>query len=147
MYMIKCSNENKTRILICCFALVGAGKSSKSASRFGVSDLDAFAASKSIKKQLAASPSIPNSKSMSTRGKGATKRKAAEALEGLPLLQHQFEEYVSEKFAKIQMPVDSHVEEAEQKILDFQKISLAKDKKLSSLENEINLVKGEQFLT
>ncbi|MFS8017872.1 hypothetical protein Hanom_Chr15g01385541 [Helianthus anomalus] len=94
--MIKCSNENKTRILVCCFALVGAGKYSKSASRFSISDLDAFAASKSIKKQLAANPSVPNPKSMSTRGKGAKKIKAAEALESLPLLQHQFEEYVSE---------------------------------------------------
>ncbi|MFS7912679.1 hypothetical protein Hanom_Chr02g00132751 [Helianthus anomalus] len=79
-----------------CSALVGAGKSSKSASRFSVSDLDAFAASKSIKNQLPASPSVLNPKSVSTRGKGAKKRKAVEALEGLPLIQHQFEEYVSE---------------------------------------------------
>ncbi|MFS7969147.1 hypothetical protein Hanom_Chr09g00805781 [Helianthus anomalus] len=73
-----------------------AGKSSKLASKFSISDLDAFAASKSIKKQLAASPSVLNPKSMSTRGKGAKKRKAAESLEGLPLIQHRFEEYVSE---------------------------------------------------
>ncbi|MFS7978714.1 hypothetical protein Hanom_Chr10g00918691 [Helianthus anomalus] len=64
------------------------GKSSKSASRFSVSDLYAFASSKSIKKQLAASPSVPNPKAMNTRGKGAKKRKASEPLEGLPLIQH-----------------------------------------------------------
>ncbi|MFS7967969.1 hypothetical protein Hanom_Chr09g00792051 [Helianthus anomalus] len=51
------------------------GKSSKSASRFSVSDLDAFVSSKSIKKELAASPNIPNPMSMSTRGMGAKKKK------------------------------------------------------------------------
>ncbi|MFS7953047.1 hypothetical protein Hanom_Chr07g00614041 [Helianthus anomalus] len=49
-----------------CFVFVGAGKSSKSASRFSVSDLDAFASSKSIKKELATSLSIANPKGMST---------------------------------------------------------------------------------
>ncbi|MFS7937648.1 hypothetical protein Hanom_Chr05g00430081 [Helianthus anomalus] len=127
--------------------LVEAGKSSKSASRFSVSDLDVFSSSKSIKKQLAASPSVPNPKSMSTRSKGAKKRKASKPLEGLPLLQHQFEEYISKKFAEIHMLQDSHAEEADQKLLDFQKIFLAKDKKISSLENEINLVKRELVLT
>ncbi|MFS7953934.1 hypothetical protein Hanom_Chr07g00624471 [Helianthus anomalus] len=72
-----------------------SGKSSKSASRFSVNDLDAFVSPKSIKKELAASPSIPNPKSMSTRGKGAKKRKTSEPTKGLPLIQHQFEEYVS----------------------------------------------------
>ncbi|MFS7964340.1 hypothetical protein Hanom_Chr08g00749101 [Helianthus anomalus] len=129
------------------FCICRHWKSSKSASKFSVNDLDVFAASKSIKKQLIASPSVPNPKRMSTRGKGAKKRKAAEALEGLPLLQHQFKDYVSEKFAEIQMLLDSHTEEAEQKILDFQKIFLAKDKKISSLENEVNLVKRELVLT
>ncbi|MFS7936915.1 hypothetical protein Hanom_Chr05g00421361 [Helianthus anomalus] len=74
----------------------GARKSTRSVSRFSVSDLDTFASSKSIKKQLAVSPSIPNPKDASTKGKGAKKRKTSEPLEGLPLIQHQFEEYVSE---------------------------------------------------
>ncbi|KAJ0765331.1 hypothetical protein HanPI659440_Chr08g0302211 [Helianthus annuus] len=124
-----------------------AGKSSKSTSRFSVSDLDAFAFSKSIKKELAASPSIPNPKGMSMRGKGAKKRKTSEPTEGLPLIQHQFEEYVSEKFAEIQMLLDSHLEEAEQKNLDFQKIFLAKDKTISALEKDLNQVKKDLVLT
>ncbi|KAF5802929.1 hypothetical protein HanXRQr2_Chr06g0265311 [Helianthus annuus] len=78
------------------WATHGAGKSSKSASRFSVSVLDAFASSRSGKKHLAASPSIPAPKAVSTKGKGGKKRKTAETLEGLPLIQYQFEEYVSE---------------------------------------------------
>ncbi|MFS8021128.1 hypothetical protein Hanom_Chr16g01423801 [Helianthus anomalus] len=70
------------------YTMSSTGKSSKSASRFSVSDLDAFAASKSIKKHLAANPSVPNPKTMSIRGKGAKKRKVVEALESLPLIQH-----------------------------------------------------------
>ncbi|MFS7960514.1 hypothetical protein Hanom_Chr08g00703991 [Helianthus anomalus] len=73
-----------------------AGKSSKSATRFSVSDLDAYVPPKSAKKQPASSPSIPNLRGASTKGKGGKKRKTAETLEGLPLIQHQFEEYVSE---------------------------------------------------
>ncbi|KAM0025490.1 putative RNA-directed DNA polymerase [Helianthus debilis subsp. tardiflorus] len=124
------------------YTMSSTRKSSKLASRFSVSDLDAFAASKSIKKQLAGSPNVPDPNSMSTRGKGAKKRKAAEALEGLPLIQHQFEEYVSE----IHMLLDSQAEEAEQKHLDFQKLFLAKDQKIASLENDVNLVKMELVL-
>ncbi|KAM0050026.1 hypothetical protein Hdeb2414_s0008g00292781 [Helianthus debilis subsp. tardiflorus] len=45
------------------------------------------------------------------------------------------------------MLLDHNLEEAEQKHLDFQKMFLAKDKKISSLENEINLVKRELVLT
>ncbi|MFS7926938.1 hypothetical protein Hanom_Chr04g00303051 [Helianthus anomalus] len=71
------------------------GKSSKAASRFSVSDLNEYTSSRSLKKEMDASPSIPNPKTMSTRGKGAKKRKTAEPSEGLPLIQHQFEEYVS----------------------------------------------------
>ncbi|MFS7949238.1 hypothetical protein Hanom_Chr06g00569221 [Helianthus anomalus] len=77
-----------------------AGKSSKSASRFSVSDLDAFASSRSGKKQHAASPSIPAPKAVSIKGKGGKKRKTDDTLEGLPLIQHQFEEYVS----KVRIP-------------------------------------------
>ncbi|KAJ0912334.1 hypothetical protein HanRHA438_Chr06g0273081 [Helianthus annuus] len=125
--IMKYLNRCRIRILICCSSFVGAGKSSKSAFCFSVSDLDAFASSRSGKKQLAASPSIPAPKAVSTKGKGGKKRKTAETLEGLPLIQHQFDEYVSEKFAEIHMLMDSYAEEAEQKHLDFQKIFLAKD--------------------
>ncbi|MFS7964137.1 hypothetical protein Hanom_Chr08g00746691 [Helianthus anomalus] len=52
-----------------------------------------------------------------------------------------------QKFTEIHMLLESQAEEAEQKHLDFQKIFLAKDKKISSLENEINLVKRELVLT
>ncbi|KAJ0826837.1 hypothetical protein HanRHA438_Chr17g0818771 [Helianthus annuus] len=123
------------------------GKSSKYASRFSVSDLNEYATSRSLKKELVASPSIPNPKSMSTRSKGAKKRKTAEPTEGLPLIQHQFEEYVSEKFAEIQMLLDQHLAEAKQKNLDFQHMFLAKDKKISSFEKDNNLMQKELVLT
>ncbi|KAJ0585195.1 hypothetical protein HanHA89_Chr05g0197501 [Helianthus annuus] len=45
------------------------------------------------------------------------------------------------------MLLDHHFEEAEQKHLDFQKMFLAKDQKIASLENAINLVKRELVLT
>ncbi|MFS7934867.1 hypothetical protein Hanom_Chr05g00396691 [Helianthus anomalus] len=61
--------------------LVGDGKSSKSTSRFSVSDHHEYASSRSLKKELAASPRIPEPKGMSTRGKGAKKRKTAEPTE------------------------------------------------------------------
>ncbi|MFS7912581.1 hypothetical protein Hanom_Chr02g00131641 [Helianthus anomalus] len=95
------------------YTILGAAKSSKSASRFSVSNLNEFASSRSVKKELAASPSILNPKGMSTRGKRAKKRKNAEPTEGLPLIQHQFEEYVSKKFAEIQMLLDQHLAEDE----------------------------------
>ncbi|MFS7935473.1 hypothetical protein Hanom_Chr05g00403891 [Helianthus anomalus] len=98
--MIKDLNRRRIRILICYLPFVGAGKSSKSTSRFSVSDLDAFASSRSGKKRLAASPSIPAPKVVSTKGKGGNKRKTADTFEGLPLIQHQFEEYVS----KVRIP-------------------------------------------
>jgi len=79
-----------------CFEYVGAGKSTRSASRFNVSDLQEYASSRSIKKELATSPKVPNPKGISTRGKGTKKRKADEPAEGFPLFQRQFEEYVSE---------------------------------------------------
>ena len=75
---------------------VGAQKSSKSASRFSVTDLDAITVPKSTKKSTGSSPSTVPPKPVTTRGKGSKKRKATEQLEGLPLLQQQFEEYVSE---------------------------------------------------
>ncbi|MFS7927235.1 hypothetical protein Hanom_Chr04g00306601 [Helianthus anomalus] len=129
------------------YTMSSASKSSKSASRFSMSDLDAFASSNSIKKELVTSPSIPNHKGMSTQGKRAKKRKTTEPTEGLPLIQHRFKEYVSEKFVEIQMLLDHNLEEAEQKNLDFQKMFLAKDKRISSLEKDLNLVQMELVLT
>ncbi|MFS7955717.1 hypothetical protein Hanom_Chr07g00645911 [Helianthus anomalus] len=99
--------------------LVGTEKSSKSASRFSVSDLQEYASSRSLKKELAARTSISNPKSMSTRGR---------------------------KFAEVQILLDQHLAEAEQKNLDFQQMFLAKDKKISSLEKEVNLLQKELVL-
>ncbi|MFS7968925.1 hypothetical protein Hanom_Chr09g00803171 [Helianthus anomalus] len=78
------------------FVLVGAGKFSKSVSRFSVGDHQDNASPKSLKKELATSSSKPDPKGMSTRGKGAKKRKTAEPTEGLPVIEHQIHEYVSE---------------------------------------------------
>ncbi|MFS7984980.1 hypothetical protein Hanom_Chr11g00992991 [Helianthus anomalus] len=111
-----------------------AGKSSKSVSRFSVNYLSTVAP-QSGKKKSAASPSAPIPKPVTS--KGGKKRKATEAdnLEGLPLIRHQFEEYFAD------MLFDAYVGEAEQKHLEFQKIFLAKDQTISSLEKDLNLAK------
>ncbi|MFS7936173.1 hypothetical protein Hanom_Chr05g00412361 [Helianthus anomalus] len=51
------------------YTMSSAAKSSKSASRFGVSDIQDIVSPRSIKKELSASQSIPESKGMSNRGK------------------------------------------------------------------------------
>ncbi|KAJ0771833.1 hypothetical protein HanPI659440_Chr07g0273591 [Helianthus annuus] len=129
------------------FVLVGADKSSKSVTRFSVVDLQDIASPKSLKKELATSSSKPEPKGMSTRGKDAKKRKTVEPIEGLPLMERQLHEYVYEKFAEVQILLDQHLVEAEQKNLDFQQIFLAKDKKISSLETDINALQKELLLT
>ncbi|MFS8020329.1 hypothetical protein Hanom_Chr15g01414281 [Helianthus anomalus] len=83
-----------------CFMLVGAGKSSKPISRFSVADIQEIASSWSIKKELAASPNILEPKGMSTKGKGTKRKKTAEPSEGLPLMERQLQEYVSERLAE-----------------------------------------------
>ncbi|MFS7934864.1 hypothetical protein Hanom_Chr05g00396661 [Helianthus anomalus] len=66
------------------YTISNAGKSSKSASRFSVTDIQEYASPRSLKKELAASQSIPETK----------RKKTAEPLEGLPLMEHHVQEYV-----------------------------------------------------
>ncbi|KAJ0892451.1 hypothetical protein HanPSC8_Chr09g0366001 [Helianthus annuus] len=105
-------NRNRIRILIC-FECAGAGKSSKSASKFSVTDLDNV---RSSKKKTAASPSVVITKATTSKGRGGKKRKSSEAdnLQGLPLIHHQFLEYFNDKFAEIEDYVGS-VEELDKK--------------------------------
>ncbi|MFS7964144.1 hypothetical protein Hanom_Chr08g00746761 [Helianthus anomalus] len=128
------------------FMLVGAAKSSKSASRFSVADIQDIASPRSLKKELAASQSNPKPKGMSTRGKGTKRKKLAETSEGLPLMECQLHDYVSEKFAELHILMDQRLPEADEKSLDLQKIALAKDKKISSLEKDINMLQKELLL-
>ena len=65
------------------FGCVDAGKSSKSASKFGIDDLTIVKSSR--RKTPAASPTASAPKAP-IRGKGSKKRKASEDLQGLPLL-------------------------------------------------------------
>ncbi|MFS8011846.1 hypothetical protein Hanom_Chr14g01313821 [Helianthus anomalus] len=65
-------------------------------SKFGFSDIQDIVSPRSIKKELAASQSIPESKGMSTRGKESKRKKPSESSEGLPLIEHQLHEAVSE---------------------------------------------------
>ncbi|KAL9994306.1 hypothetical protein Hdeb2414_s0929g00961731 [Helianthus debilis subsp. tardiflorus] len=120
-----------------------AAKSLKSASRFSVGDLQDIVSPRSIKKELDVSQSILEAKGTSTRGKGIKRKKPTEPSEGLPLMERQFQEYVSKKFAEVQILLDQHVDEAEQKNLDLQVIAVAKDKKISHLEKEIKALQKE----
>ncbi|KAM0008609.1 hypothetical protein Hdeb2414_s0109g00797551 [Helianthus debilis subsp. tardiflorus] len=114
---------------------VGAAKSSKSASRFDVSDIQDIVSPRSIKKELAASQSMPESKGMSTRAKGGSKRKKpSQSSEGLPLIEQQLHEAVSEKFAEIQILQGQQLANAEERILDLQTIATAKDNRIAHLE-------------
>ncbi|KAF5811474.1 hypothetical protein HanRHA438_Chr04g0191481 [Helianthus annuus] len=122
------------------------GKSSKSAFRFSVGDLQDIVSPRSIKKELAASQSVSEVKGTCTRGKGAKRKKPSEPSEGLPLMEHQLYEYVSEKFSEVQIYLDQHVAEAEQKNLDLQAIAVAKDKKISQLEKENKALQKELLL-
>ncbi|MFS7909929.1 hypothetical protein Hanom_Chr02g00100371 [Helianthus anomalus] len=96
-----------------------AAKSSKSALRFSVRDLQEYVSPRSIKKELAISQNIPGTKGVSIRGKGTKRKKPVEPTEGLPLMEHQLQEYVSEA------------------------IAVAKDKNIPQLENENKALQKE----
>ncbi|KAJ0744344.1 hypothetical protein HanPI659440_Chr10g0386531 [Helianthus annuus] len=83
---------------------------------------------------------------MNTRGKRTKRKKPTESYEGLPLMERQLHDYVSEKFAEVQILLDQRLAEADGKILDLQKIALAKDKKISSLEKDNNTLHKELIL-
>ncbi|KAF5755296.1 hypothetical protein HanRHA438_Chr17g0811061 [Helianthus annuus] len=79
------------------YTMSSAAKSSKSASKFGVSDIQDIVSPRFIKKELASSQSIPESKGMRTRAKGGNKRKKpSESTSDLPLIEQQLHEVVSE---------------------------------------------------
>ncbi|KAJ0814446.1 hypothetical protein HanPSC8_Chr17g0785811 [Helianthus annuus] len=129
------------------FVCVGAVKSSKSASKFGVSDIQDIVSPRSIKKELAASQSMPESKGISTRAKGRSKRKKpSESSEGLPLIEQQLHEAVSEKFAEIQILQGQHLADAEERILNLQTIAAAKDKRIAHLEKESKTLQKQMLL-
>ncbi|MFS7893992.1 hypothetical protein Hanom_Chr00s001273g01678301 [Helianthus anomalus] len=97
------------------YTMSSPGKPSKSTSRFSVTDIQEYASPRSLKKELVASQIIPKTKGVSTRGKGTKRKKIVEPLEGLPLMEHQVQEYIFEKFAEVQILIDQHIVEAEQK--------------------------------
>ncbi|KAJ0788584.1 hypothetical protein HanPI659440_Chr05g0193411 [Helianthus annuus] len=129
------------------YTMSSTAKSSKSASKFGVSDIQDIASPGSIKKELAARQSIPESKGMSTRAIGGAKRKKPfESSEGLPLIEQQPHEAVIEKFAEIQILQGQCLAIAEERILDLQTIGAAKDKRIAHLEKEIKTLQKQILL-
>ncbi|KAM0010976.1 hypothetical protein Hdeb2414_s0068g00769191 [Helianthus debilis subsp. tardiflorus] len=115
-----------------------ARKSSKSASKFGIDDLNNV---RSSRKKNPASPSTSVPKAP-IRGKGGKKRKAYEDLQGLLLLRQQFLDYFNEKFAEIETYV-GHVEDQDRQIADLQQMGVLKDLKIADLEKELRATKGE----
>ncbi|KAJ0771388.1 hypothetical protein HanPI659440_Chr07g0268601 [Helianthus annuus] len=117
-----------------------AGKSTKSASKFSVTDLTTI---RSSKRKAPTSPtaSVPKAP---LKGKGVKKRKASDAedLQGLPLIRHQFLEYFNNKFAEIKDYV-GHVEDQDRKIADLQQVALLKDLKIADLQKELQDAKHE----
>ncbi|MFS7955542.1 hypothetical protein Hanom_Chr07g00643891 [Helianthus anomalus] len=96
-----------------------ATKSSKSASRFGVGDIQDIFPPKSVKKELAAGQSIPKGKGISTWAR---------------------------KFASIQILQGQHLADAEEHILDLQTMAAAKDKMIAHLEKENKALKKQVLL-
>ncbi|KAM0062398.1 hypothetical protein Hdeb2414_s0004g00147691 [Helianthus debilis subsp. tardiflorus] len=117
-----------------------AGKSSKSASKFGIDDLTNV---KSSRKKNPASPSTSVPKAPA-RGKGGKKRKASDAedLQGLPLLRQQFLDYFNEKFGEIETYV-GHVEDQDRRIADLKQMGVLKDLKIADLEKELRATKDD----
>ncbi|KAJ0938268.1 hypothetical protein HanRHA438_Chr02g0047941 [Helianthus annuus] len=118
-----------------------AGKSSNSASKFSVTDLDNV---RSSKKKSAASPSVVIPKANTLKGRGGKKRNASEAdnLQGVPLIRHQFLEYFNDKFAEIEDYVGS-VEELDKKYADLQQVAVLKDQKIADLQKALQDAKTE----
>ncbi|KAJ0626412.1 hypothetical protein HanHA89_Chr01g0012871 [Helianthus annuus] len=115
-----------------------AGKSVKSASKFGIDELANVKPSR--KKTPAASPSASAPKAP-IRGKGK-KRKASEDLQGFPLIRQQFLDYVNEKLAEVETYL-GHVEDQESQIADLQQMGVLKDLKIADLEKELRATKDE----
>ncbi|KAF5798358.1 hypothetical protein HanRHA438_Chr07g0302441 [Helianthus annuus] len=129
------------------YVFVCVAKSSKSSSKFGVSDIQDIVSPRSIKKELAACQSIPEGKGMSTRAKAGNKRKKPPEPTGdLPLIEQQLHEFVSEKFVEIQILQCQHLADAEECILDLQTIAAAKDKRIAHLEKENKVLKKQVLL-
>ncbi|KAM0040183.1 hypothetical protein Hdeb2414_s0012g00390841 [Helianthus debilis subsp. tardiflorus] len=117
-----------------------AGKSSKSASKFSIADLDTV---RSTKKKATASPTVSIPKAP-TKGRGGKKRKASEAedLQGLSLIRHQFLEYFNDKFAENEGYVGS-VEELDKKYTNLQQAAMLKDHKIADLEKALQDAKTQ----
>ncbi|KAF5809663.1 hypothetical protein HanXRQr2_Chr04g0159881 [Helianthus annuus] len=117
-----------------------AGKSAKSASKFGIDDL---ANVKSVRKKNLASPSTSVPKAP-VRGKGGKKRKTsdAEGLQGFPLIRQQFLDSVNEKLTEIETYV-SHVEDQDRQIAELQQMGVLKDLKIADLEKELRATRDE----
>ncbi|KAF5759010.1 hypothetical protein HanXRQr2_Chr16g0736041 [Helianthus annuus] len=115
-----------------------AGKSTKSASKFGIDELATVKSSR--KKTSVASPSASAPKAP-VRGKGK-KRKTSEDLQGFPLIRQQFLDYVNEKLAEIETYL-GHVEDQESQIADLQQMGVLKDLKIADLEKELRATKDE----
>ncbi|KAJ0480083.1 hypothetical protein HanIR_Chr13g0627431 [Helianthus annuus] len=108
-----------------------AGKSSKSASKFGIADLTNV---KSSRKKTPASPSASAPKAP-IRGKGSKKRKASEAedLQGLPLLRQQFLDYFNE-IADLEKELRATKDDAAKMLInfDYEKHEITQDAKVSA---------------
>ncbi|KAJ0442840.1 hypothetical protein HanIR_Chr16g0813921 [Helianthus annuus] len=115
-----------------------AGKSTKSASKFGIDELATVKSSR--KKTSIASPSASAPKAP-VRGKGK-KRKTSEDLQGFPLIRQQFLDYVNEKLAEIETYL-GHVEDQESQIADLQQMGVLRDLKIADLEKELRATKDE----
>ncbi|MFS7977896.1 hypothetical protein Hanom_Chr10g00909361 [Helianthus anomalus] len=124
-----------------------AARSSKSASKFGVSDIQDIVSPRSMKKELAASQSIPESKGMSTWAKCGNKRKKpSESSKGLPLIEQQLHEAATEKFAEIQILQGQYLANAAERILNIQTIGAAKDKWIAHLKKESKTLQKQTLL-
>ncbi|KAJ0892715.1 hypothetical protein HanPSC8_Chr09g0369261 [Helianthus annuus] len=135
----KVTTQDSQEVSSASVTMSSAGKSSKSASKFGIDDLTIVKSSR--RKTPAASPTASAPKAP-IRGKGSKKRKASEDLQGLPLLRQQCLDYINEKFAEIETYV-GHVEDQDRQIADLQQVAVLKDLKIADLEKELRATKDD----
>ncbi|KAJ0659744.1 hypothetical protein HanRHA438_Chr14g0651741 [Helianthus annuus] len=109
--------------------------SSKSASKFVLGDVEGITSPRSIKKELATSPSQAETKSMTTRAKAGSKRKKPSEPSGdASQLEQQIHEFISK---------GKRLAEVEEGLLDLQAIATTKDKRIFQLENEVKALEKQ----
>ncbi|KAF5755378.1 hypothetical protein HanRHA438_Chr17g0812061 [Helianthus annuus] len=119
----------------------------KSASKFGLDDINSMLYPCSIQKELAKGQSIPEPKTMTTRAKvGSKRKKSMESEDDAFEVERQFHEFVIEKFAHVKAHHEKSLSEMEENLVSLRSIVAAKDNTISKLEKDVKALKKQLFM-